>query len=417
MKKIYVMFYLRKDKTNKKGEAPIYCQLTLEGNRLTFATGEYINASRWKATKRLSNTRLTNEVDIRNELRRIESRVKEIKREIIEAHLEITLDRVLTVLRDGDLNTGTLIQLTDFYIQKLKSMVKTEQRAEGTLERFETVKKLLLEFLNFQYKKSDFEIRRLNLEFIDRFDLYMRNERTCENNSTVKYVQNIRSIIKLGIKHNWLKYDPFINYDGKIVEVDTTYLTLEELALIENKTFDVERLNVVKDMFLLSCYTGYAFCDVTKLTYDDISRHIDSELWIFTDRTKTHIKSDVMLLPPPLSIIEKYKSHPECIASNKILPPRSNQRVNAYLKEIADLCGIKKNLHFYVSRHTFATTMLTLGVPIESVSMMMGHKRLSTTQKYARILNRKVSEDMKRLKETHFTNRITLSQDEAVVKV
>jgi site-specific recombinase XerD len=162
-----------------------------------------------------------------------------------------------------------------------------------------------------------------------------------------------------------------------------------------SKTFVSERLGLVRDIFLFSCYTGLAYIDVQKLRRSEIVKGHDGEQWIFTSRQKTDTPSRIPLMPYALSVIEKYKDHPQCELENRLLPILSNQKMNAYLKEIADLCGITKDLTFHIARHTFATTVTLLnGVPIESVSKMLGHTNIKTTQHYARILDLKVREDM-----------------------
>ena len=180
-----------------------------------------------------------------------------------------------------------------------------------------------------------------------------------------------------------------------------------------DKEFQIERLNQVKDIFLFSCFTGLAYIDVKKLTKNNINIGIDGERWIFTNRQKTDTKSNIPLLPMAEQIIAKYKDHPQCINEGKLLPVLSNQKMNGYLKEVADLCGIQKELTFHIARHTFATTVtLTNGVPIESVSKMLGHKNLRTTQHYAKILDRKVSDDMKLLRD-----KLSLKQPAKILNV
>jgi site-specific recombinase XerD len=184
-----------------------------------------------------------------------------------------------------------------------------------------------------------------------------------------------------------------------VKEVERTFLVEEEIQTIASKEFATERLNQVRDIFLFSCFTGLAYIDVKKLTKNNITIGIDGEKWIYTNRQKTDTRSNIPLLPMAEEIIAKYKEHPQCLNEGKLLPVLSNQKMNAYLKEMADVCGITKELTFHIARHTFATTVtLTNGVPIESVSKMLGHKNLRTTQHYAKILDKKVSDDMKMLK-------------------
>lgn len=201
--------------------------------------------------------------------------------------------------------------------------------------------------------------------------------------------------------------DPFANYKSKVKEVIREFLDENEIAEISSKIFEIERLEIVRDIFIFSCFTGLAYIDVKQLSQDNIAMGIDGEKWIFKNRQKTDTTSKIPLLPSALEIIKKYENHPLCVNQKRLLPILSNQRMNSYLKEIATLCKIKKELTFHIARHTFATTVtLTNGVPIESVSKMLGHTNIKTTQHYAKILDRKVSEDMMSL-------RTKLSQKEA----
>ena len=194
-------------------------------------------------------------------------------------------------------------------------------------------------------------------------------------------------------------HDPFLGYNSKFVEVNRGFLDEEELSRLQNKELKIERIALVRDVFLFSCFTGLSFIDAWNLTKDNIGIGIDGNKWIFTARQKTKIASHIPLLPIAEDIINKYEKHPMCAISGKLLPVLSNQKMNAYLKEIADLCEISKELTFHIARHTFATTItLSNGVPIESVSKMLGHKSIKTTQHYAKILDKKVSEDMALLK-------------------
>jgi site-specific recombinase XerD len=228
----------------------------------------------------------------------------------------------------------------------------------------------------------------------------LRSVRKCANNTAVKYIKNFNKIIKLCLANDWLDKNPFANYKSKVKEVERVYLSEGEIQNIINKDFKTERLSLVRDIFLFSCFTGLAYIDVKNLTKSHISIGIDGDKWIFTHRQKTESASKIPVLPVTQMIIDKYADHPQAINEEKLLPILSNQKMNAYLKEIAAVCEIEKELTFHIARHTFATTVtLTNGVPIESVSKMLGHKNLRTTQHYAKVLDKKVSEDMKILRD------------------
>ncbi len=212
---------------------------------------------------------------------------------------------------------------------------------------------------------------------------------------TMKYLSNFKKIINRCLRNGWLQRDPFMGFKMGKKEVQRTALTEFELGALTVKKFQIERLSLIKDIFLFSCYSGLAYADVKKLKRSEIGIGIDGEKWIFTSRQKTDDSSRIPLLPVALEIMKQYADHPQCKYEDKVLPVLSNQKMNAYLKEIADTCGIAKNLTFHIARHTFATTVtLSYGVPIETVSKMLGHRNLKTTQHYAKILDRKISDDM-----------------------
>jgi integrase len=206
-------------------------------------------------------------------------------------------------------------------------------------------------------------------------------------------------MINLGQRLGWITQNPFDSYKLSFRKVDRGFLTEKELQTIETKELGIERLQTVRDVFVFGCYTGLSYIDAINLRTDEINVGIDGQYWIFSKRQKTDTKLRIPLLPKALGIFEKYRKHPKSISRDKVFPLISNQKLNSYLKEIADLCGIKKNLTFHLARHTFATTVtLSNGVPIETVSQVLGHKSISTTQIYAKVLEKKISEDMGQLR-------------------
>jgi integrase len=222
-------------------------------------------------------------------------------------------------------------------------------------------------------------------------------------------IKKLKKIVRQCVANDWLDKDPFMSYKIKLRDTHRQFLTLDELQIVENKDFSTDRLNHVRDIFIFSCYTGLAFSDVEKLTSLDIVIGIDGEKWIYTTRTKTDTDSKIPLLPEAQRLIEKYSDKTRQNINNRLFPLMSNQKMNAYLKEIAGCSGINKDLTFHCARHTFATTVtLTNGVPIETVSKMLGHKSIRTTQQYAKIVDRKVSNDMLALRKK-LRNRKNLS--------
>jgi site-specific recombinase XerD len=273
-------------------------------------------------------------------------------------------------------------------------LIEKEEYARGTLTHFETTYKHTAAFLHWKYRVKDFPLANIDYAFISDFEYYLKTS-VCAHNTAMKYLGDFKKIVLLCVKRGLLSKDPFLGYKMSRRDVQKDFLIDQELEAITVKEFLTERLTMVRDIFLFSCYTGLAYADVKRLKRSDIRIGIDNRKWIFIQRQKSSTPSPVPLLLPALKILEKYKVHPRCITTDLVLPVLTNQKMNEYLKEIADLCQITKKLTYHTARHTFATTVtLNNNVPIESVSKMLGHKSLKQTQHYAKILNKKVSEDM-----------------------
>lgn len=238
------------------------------------------------------------------------------------------------------------------------------------------------------------DIRKLNYEFISQYAFWLKSVRRCQHNSAMKYLAYFKKIVLLCVKYRWLKSDPFAGYNLNRKEVEKLYLTEEELELVATKVLHSARLSNVRDIFVFCCYTGLAYIDAEQLKRSEVVKGFDGEQWIVKYRQKTESASRIPLLPAALRILEKYGDDPQCQVKNVVLPVLTNQKMNKYLKEIAERCAIEKLLTFYVARHTFATTVtLSNGVPMETVSKMLGHKNLRQTQHYA-----KIAYDIKQLK-------------------
>lgn len=397
-KNFNVLFYIRKDKADAQGNVPIYCRITVDGKRSELALKRYIPVSKWNSEA--GKVRGTND-----EAKGINTYIDAVYRKIEDHNTELFKDgKAITAeaLKNAFLNitqkSKSLFAIFEDHNNKVRSLIN-QDFAAGTLERYETVLKHLTEFVKAKYNLTDFFVADVDNEFIHEFDYYLRAVRHCENNTTVKYLKNFKKIIRIALSNGWITKDPFINYKVKLKKIDRGFLTQEELDAITAKNFSTPRLNQIKDTFLFQCYTGLAYADIKKLTRDQIIPGADGELWIITHRMKTDTSVNVPLLPEALAIIEKYKDHPQCDNSGLLLPVLSNQKMNAYLKEIADLCGITKNVSSHLARHTFATTVtLANGISLEAVSKMLGHANLNTSRIYARMLDSRVSDEMKALK-------------------
>jgi site-specific recombinase XerD len=394
-----LLFYLKKPKAYISGPIPIYLRITVNSQRAEVSSGRDCLSERWNASagRAFGNKEEAKALNVY--LDTIQAKVYEAHRQLLNASALITAETLRNKYSGKGEKPLSLVDIFKNHNKQIEALVGQEY-AIGTLQRYETSLKHVQDFLTWKFSISDIDIRQIDHAFITEFEFYLRSVRKCNNNSAVKYIKNFGKIIRICLANGWLEKNPFVNYKAKVKEVERAFLTEDEIQIISDKVFITERLNQVRDIFLFSCYTGLAYADVKKLDNAQIVTGIDGEKWIHTHRQKTDTRSNIPLLPTAMAIIRKYKDHPQCLNSDRVLPVLSNQKVNSYLKEIADCCGIEKELTFHIARHTFATSVtLTNGVSIESVSKMLGHKNLRTTQHYAKILDQKVSEDMKLLKE------------------
>ena len=396
---ISILFYLKRAKVNSQGLTPIFQRITIDGKRLDKSTGKYIDSTKWSPVlskmKGLSEEART----INGHLENLKALVLKSESNLLKKDIPINDETLKNEMFGKKERQRMLVPIFQDHNDKMKTLVGNEY-APGTLERYKTSLRHTIAFLQWKYAVSDIEINKIDHCFITEYEFYLRSVRKCANNTAVKYIKNFHKVINICLANDWISKNPFSNYKSKLKEVIREYLSPEEIEMMMNKKFVSNRLEIVRDIFVFSCFTGLAYIDVKQLTPNNISFGIDGDKWIFKNRQKTDTASKIPLLPIALSIVNKYASHPICLNKNLLLPILSNQKMNAYLKEIADVCGINKELTFHIARHTFATTVtLSNGVPIETVSKMLGHTNLKTTQHYAKILDIKISNDMMLLKE------------------
>jgi site-specific recombinase XerD len=393
------LFYIKRAKQNKLGLVPIFHRITVNGQRIDKSTGNYIEPELWSAEVARMKGKSEHARSINNHLDRLIAEVSEGERELILHRKEVNYLNMKNILTGKGEKTRTIVPIFNDHNDRIQALVSIGEFAQGTIERYKITLRHLKNFLEWKYNLNDIPIDKIDYAFIMDFDFYLRTQRKCKNNSSVKYVKNFRKIFNVCLDNEWVTLDPFKKYKTKTIIVDREYLTELEIHNIQTKKITIPRLDLVRDIFLFSCFTGLAYIDVQQLTTDNISIGIDGDKWIFKNRQKTDTTSKIPLLPFAQEVINKYASHPVCLNENRLLPILSNQKMNAYLKEIADVCEINKELTFHIARHTFATTVtLTNGVPMETVSKMLGHTNLKTTQHYAKILDKKISEDMMILK-------------------
>lgn len=393
-----LLFYFKKPKNCTHQELPIYMRITVGCARTEISTQRKWDPSRWNiAAGRAIGTK-EDARTLNAYLDTLQARVYEAQRQLIADQQPITVKNLRLRFEGKRAASKMFIEVFRNHNEKIKQLVDTEF-SPGTIERYETALSHTVSFLRWKFKKDDIDIQELNYEFVSELEFWLKSIRKCSHNTSIKYISNIKKIVNLCLKNGWLQRDPFLGYKMSKREVVREVLTQDEINRIATKAFPTNRLGIIRDIFLFSCYTGLAYADVKKLRRHEIVTGVDGEKWISTQRKKTDTSSKIPLLKPALAILQKYEREPLCISKGVLLPMPSNQKMNAYLKEIADLCGITKKMTFHTARHTFATTItLTNGVPIETVGKMLGHRNLKTTQHYAKILDKKVSDDMMMLR-------------------
>ncbi len=394
-----IQFILRAGKKDKS-KGIIYARITVETRRAEISLKKTIAVDDWNNNRgTLKGSSL--------EVKKFNSYLEQVRAQLTEAYRElhankqlITSESIKSLYLGDSFDDHTILELMKYH-----NKTQTSTLAPGTMKNYYTTKKYVERFLQEKFKTTDLYLVQINYKFITDFEFFMRNyvpqdhQKLLGNNGVMKHLERFRKIINLGQKLGWIIQNPFESYKLRFIKSERGFLTKKELTAIENKIFAIERLRTVRDIFVFACYTGLSYIDAINLGLDEISLGIDDQYWIIFNRQKTNTRVKIPLLPKALNILNKYKNHPKSVNRSKIFPLISNQKLNGYLKEVADICGIKKQLTFHLARHTFATTItLSNGVPIETVSKMLGHNSLRTTQVYAKIVDKKISDDMRRLK-------------------
>ena len=341
-----------------------------------------------------------------SENKQLNSYLEQIRKMMVQSYQDLVLGKqVITAeaienkFLGLDISDMTLCKLIEYHNTNCKETLKW-----GTLKNYFTTKKYIELFLKEKHRTTDIYLTSLNYKFLIDFEYFLRRytpddfHTSMGNNTVMKHIERLRKLIKMAIRYEWLEKDPFISFQQKFHRVERGFLSEEELKRIEEKEFSIPRLQYVKDLFVFGCYTGLAYIDVMQLSSKNIQIGIDKQYWLFTNREKTDNTVRIPILPIAMDIINKYKDDMKAIIQNRLFPNISNQKLNSYLKEIADLCQINKNLTFHLARHTFATTItLNEGVPLEVVSKMLGHSDTKTTQIYAKIQEKEIMNGMKNL--------------------
>jgi len=395
-----ISFWLKKSAKKKDGRIPIYARIRFEGRYSDLSVHRTTLEERWCPILGKIDHRANQANSINRYLDDVHAKLMECHRQLMAEGAVINAKIIKLRYLGKDKAVKTLKDIMEFH--RIHEMPKL---AKGTIKNYSATETYLLRFVKKRYRSADIKLAFIDYAFILEFETYLRN---CEsivkniplsNNGIMKHMERFKKLVTLAFKFGCMSQNPFTLYTMKFESYDSDFLEEEDIQRVMNLVVKEPGINVVRDIFLFSCYTGLSYIEVKLLKQGDIVKGIDGDLWINVERKKTKTPVKVPLLYQAECILEKYKDHPKDENKHTLLPVFSNQKVNKYLKTIAQQAGINKYLTFHVARHTFATTITLMNnVPIETVSKLLGHTKLSTTQKYARVVEKKISKDMNVLK-------------------
>lgn len=392
-------FYIRKTRTNKKGEAPIQVRVTVNGMRADTTVKEIITPKLWNDAKGKAYERnpLTKELNMH--LDAVRAKFMRIHRDMeMDGEEYITAQKVMDrYLGKDQSERHTLVELFREHNEKCRKLSGIDM-APATVQRYETCLKHTQEFMQYTYKRSDIYLDEMDRQFIEDYEFYLKTVCKCNHNTTTKYLKNFKKITRIAIQKEWMKKDPFADIKFSLNPVEKDFLEKHEIEIIRQKEIGIERLALVRDIFVFCCFTGLAFSDVKQLTPEHISIDINGDKWIRKMRQKTKNMCNIPLLEVAQEILAKYENHPYCVTKGVLLPVLSNQKMNTYLKELTDICNIKKTITTHVARHTFATLALANSVSIENVAKMLGHSDTKMTRHYARVMDSSIKRDMENVR-------------------
>ena len=393
--KITILFVISANKTNQKGLCPLNCRITLKKERKQFTTGLFVNPNHWENKLQKVSNKDANYKFINAQIEQIQIKLNNIVLVFQLQNGDCTLDNIYNNYIGKEIKKKeNILSYYKQYLFKIKKLVGLELK-ESTYNKFVYVGNHLEAFLKWKFRKTDFPLEELSLQFLDDFDYYLKIEKKQSQITINKTIQRLRTPIKQAISEGYLDRDPFILHKTKTVRKTVIFLTTEELKTFEETVFQQKRLSTIQDLFIFCCYTGLAYNEMAHLEKQHIIIGFDSMNWIQMKREKTQREISIPILPKAQIIIDKYSKY-----NVLIFPSISNQKFNSYLKEIADISGIGKRLTHHVARKTFASTVLLYNdVPMEIVSELLGHSNMLITQEsYGKVVQKKVSEEMNKLK-------------------
>ena len=398
-----VLFIIKKAKLLKNGEAPICMRITVNKRVAEVMIKRSIPVDLWNQKKECSKGKDRVATELNHYINTVRAKVLQIHRELKIDNKPITADTIKDCFYGRDKAQRSLLEVYAEHNEECSALIGKEY-TESTVTKFDTSINRLKEYIRSCYHRDDIMLAELDGQFIRDFDFWLKTEKHCQNNSALKHLKNLKKVVRIALANDWIKKDPFYGIHFKQEEVNVEFLSREELDILMNKDFAIKRLEQVRDIFVFCCFTALAFVDVQQLSREHLIKDNNGALWIRKARQKTSQMCNIPVLSIPQRILRKYEDNAECIKKGVLLPVISNQRMNAYLKEIADLCGITKRLTTHVARHTAATIVfLANDVSMENVSKILGHSNIRMTQHYARVLDSSIMRDMENV-EKNFCN-------------
>ena len=398
-----VLFIIKKAKLLKNGEAPICMRITVNKRVAEVMIKRSIPIDLWNQKKECSKGKDRVAAELNHYINTVRAKVLQIHRELEIDNKPITADIIKDCFYGRDKVQRSLLEVYAEHNEKCRALIGKEY-TESTVTKFDTSINRLKEYIRSCYHRDDIMLAELDGQFIRDFDFWLKTDKHCQNNSALKHLKNLKKVVRIALANDWIKKDPFYSIHFKQEEVNVEFLSREELDILMNKEFTIKRLEQVRDIFVFCCFTALAFIDVQQLSREHLIKDNNGALWIRKARQKTNQMCNIPVLSIPQRILRKYEDNAECIKKGVLLPVISNQRMNAYLKEIADLCGITKRLTTHVARHTAATVVfLANDVSMENVSKILGHSNIRMTQHYAKVLDSSIIRDMEKV-EKNFCN-------------
>lgn len=391
-----VSFFIKKNQLLKNGDAAVSLRITVNGQREELRTKKSINPALWSQAKECSRARDKVSRDLNEYILDSKMKLINIYRELEESGKSISA----TIIKNkffgmDDEDRKTLIAFFNEHNEKCRQLIGIDY-VDITVRRYECCARYLKELIQKKYGEDDLLLKEVKGELVREFEFFMKTEKGCQQNTVIRYMKCFKKVINLAIANEYITRNPFVGIKFHEVPVNKEFLTLEELNRLSEKEFEIDRLELVRDVFLFCCFFGLAFIDVYNLRKEHLVTDNNENLWIRKIREKTNNMCNIPLLTIPKQILDKYEDHPHCQVKGVLLPVMCNQKMNSYLKEIAHLCGITKNLTTHTARHTAASVVfLANDVSLPNVAKMLGHSSTRMTQHYAKVLDSSIIRDMK----------------------